>query len=230
MRILFKNETITASLSVLYENAQYPVTNLNHVFLKKIFKSTQNSDVITILFPSAIPINSIYVGLTNAISITLRLYNVSSTLIDTKVVDTDKFSAVFTSIPSVKYVTVTFSASAPVYVGTIGIGQNFIMPDPINDVVKGFIDNSIEADSLDGQTMMNKIEWLRSVKSSHFVYDIDEYNEIYEQFSGISRPVWVDYFENTTNTINPVYGKTRLSSPSKNDRLYSFKIETAEAR
>lgn len=230
MRILFQNDAINAALSALHVDSNYPLSNLNHSFLKKIFKSTQNTDTVTITFSTVKSINCVYVGFTNATSITARMYDISSVLLSTEILNMDKPSSVFTPVGSVKYITLTFAAAAAVYVGTIGTGLNYTMPNPNATVVKDYVDNSSENSSADGQYMINKIEWLRKVPASFYVYDLDEYNLIYAAFSSVDRPVWVDFYEETVNAINPIYGIVKLGTPKKTERIFSFDLTVTEAR
>ena len=231
MRILFDNKLNNATLSSLHPNSLYPVTRLKDSFLKRIYKSTETSDTITIMFASEITVDCVYIGFTNATSASLTLKDSSNNTLYSGAINVLRGGGVITQVQGVKSAIVSLSGTDNIYLGTIGIGDSYTMPDPLNDIVKSFVDNSETYQSNDGQYSKNKIAWLLFVKASFAtVDDIDLYNEIFLLFSSIDRPVWLDCFENVTGALNPLYCSMEFKTDSKNDRVFKFSFEATEAR
>lgn len=231
MRILFDNKLNSATLSALHANSLYPVTRLKDTFLKRIYKSTQPSDEITITFASEIKVDSIYIGFTNALTASVVLKSSTDTTIYSGTLNIHRGGGIITPTTGVKSAVITFSGTENIYLGTIGIGDSYTMPDPLNDIIKGFVDNSKSYQSDDGQYAVNKIAWLRSVKASFATTDdIDLYNEIYLLFASVDRPIWLDCFENVDGALNPMYCSVEFKVDSKNDNIYKFSFEATEAR
>lgn len=231
MRILFDNKLNNATLSSLHQNSLYPVARLKDSFLKRIYKSTENSDTITIVFASEEKIDCIYIGFTNALTASAILKGISGNTLYSGTINVQRGGGVITSTTGVKSAEITLSGTENIYLGTIGIGDAYTMPDPLNDIIKSFVDNSETYQSNDGQYSKNKIAWLRFIKASFAtVDDIDLYNEIYLLFSEVDRPVWLDCFENVNGALNPMYCSVEFKADSKNDKLYKFSFEATEAR
>lgn len=217
-------------MSATTESSFYPLSNLKHPFLKKIYKATANDSTVTIEFASPSSVDCCFIGLTNSASAVLRLYSASDVLLSTENINVSTSGNVFTKVSGVSYCTIGFSATAPVYVGNIGVGESYTMPDPIAEVIPDFVDNSEESISADGQLIVNKVEWLKLIESSYFVDNLDDYNYIYALFRAVDRPIWVAHFENTTDTINPLYSKVTFKAGKKKDKLYEFSVTVQEVR
>jgi hypothetical protein len=234
MKILFDNLLWSASLSALHENTGYPVTNLRHVFLKKIFKSTAISDTVTIAFASDKIIDSCYLGFTNAASATLTLYNSSMTLLATKTIDIPTLAVSFAAVSGVRYAKIAITATSPAlaYLGTAALGEAFTMPDPINDWTPGFVDNSTSEESDDGQYLLNKIPWLRAPVFNFFVESLTDYQEIFDLVAAVERPVFIDPFESNKSMMLPIYGifSGGISDPVKSDNIFTFSLNVREVR
>lgn len=230
MRILFNNLVNTSTLSATTENSFYPLANIKHPFLKKIYKATGNNTTVTITFSSVSSVDSCFIGLTNSASAVLKLYSATRVLLATENINVSTNGNVFTKVSGVSYCTIGFSATAPVYVGNIGVGKTYTMPDPLAEIIPDFVDNSEESISADGQLIANKVDWLKLVESSYFVDNIDDYNYIYSLFRSIDRPIWVAFFENTVDTINPLYSKVAFKAGKYKNRLYTFDVSVQEVR
>ena len=230
MRVLADNKALGSTISALHTDLNYPESNLKHEWLKKIWRSTANSDTLTFLFSSDQEIDCIYVGFTNATAITARMYSVTDTLLSTKVILASTNGTAFTTVSGVRYIEIALAASSPVVMGNVGTGKTYTMPDPMNGVVKGFADNTKVMVSDDGQVLMNKKNWLRSVPLKFTVIDLDQYNTIYALLADIDRPIWVDVYEETKNFINPIYGVVTMGKPSQSWKKWVFNIDVLEAR
>lgn len=230
MRILFENEILNATLSATNQNANYPIANVKHDFLTVPFKATDTSSVVTFTFSSVKTIDCCYIGFTNATSAVLKLYSIGSVLLSTVNLDIERGGQCFTSTPSVSYGTVTLTGSENIYLGAIAAGDSFTMPNPLATIIPDKVDNSKVYESDNGQISINKVEWLRKIEPSFFVEGIEDYNTVKAQFANVSHPVWVDTFENSTDTIKPIYGYVQFTPDSKDGRLYNFKVEVKECR
>jgi hypothetical protein len=229
MKILFDNYSLTSTLTALHADANYPVSNLKHDFLKKIFKSTEASDTITIAFGSAKTVDCCYIGFTNATTITLTLYNSSDTVLYTQAISATYLGDTFTPVAGVSYATVAFSGSADIYVGNIGIGSAVTMPGHSPKLVKVQVDESSKSVSTYGQYRKNKVPWRKQTQSEHFVYSYSDWNTYYGLFEDVSTPVWVDVFEETPGAINPFYADVELGNISRDKDQYTFVVTCTEA-
>lgn len=230
MKVLFDNAVWGASLSAAHADTSYPVTNLNHAFLKKIFKSTEATEIITITFPTARAVDCIYLAFTNALLIEARFYNASSVLIDTKSVPADTLALLFTEIPGVKSVQVEMDAAADVYLGTVAIGSVSTLPDPVNNWQKGIVDKSVASESADGQYLINKVQWRRKYSLNFFTQDFDVFEAVYALVSAVERPIFFDLFEQAHDKVLPVYGVVSMETSPKEDTVHRWKFEITEAR
>lgn len=231
MRILFDNKLLDATVSSVNANPLYPVSRLKDSFLKRIYKATAHTDTITILFAETSKIDCCYVGFTNANSMLLELKDSSENVLYSTYLNVNKGGGAFSSVSGVSKAVLTISSNDNIFLGTIGIGDTYTMPNPINDIIKAFVDNSTVYTTSDGQYSKNKIVWLRFLKASFAtVDDIDLYNEIFSLFADVDAPIWVDCFENVANVINPLYCSVEFKADSKSDTIYKFSFEATEAR
>ena len=230
MRILFDNILLSSTLSSINPNVSYPIDNIKDDFLKVIYKATATTDTVTIDFASIKSIDCFYIGFTNASGITLRLYSALDVLLATKTINPATSGGVFSQVNDAAYATVSLSATDNLYIGSIGIGNTYTMPNPLNSVIKKKVDNSKNYISPDGQYSVNRIPWLRSVETKHYVIGIDLYNEIYALFSGIEHPVWVDVYEELNSAINPMYSIVSFDPDSQSWYKYLFNIKSTEPR
>lgn len=220
MRLLFDNLAETGGLSALYENANYPVSNLVSKFLRKRFQSLQNSDTVTLLFSSQLLIDSIFYGYTNA-TVTIRVYN-GVTLLST---DETSFAPVLADKVEFDLV-----ATAPAYLGGIGVGLAYEMNPPTSFWDEGYTDRSIVSESQSGQVLQEYVEplkeyaftWelLQRAKAREF---LDKYRAI-----GVGHTFWI---APDTDDLDWLY--TRFSDAigaSKNKRQYTVSATFREAR
>jgi len=230
MKVLFDNLVNTATLAALHADGSYPVTNIRHVFLKKAFRSTEATDTITVTFAADKIIDSAYLAFTNATAVTMRLYNVGGTLLSTKTIPVATLGLNFTAISAVRSVQVDLTAAVDVYLGALGIGFAYTMPDPVHDWEPGFQDNSDFQSSDDGQNLINKVAWLGKYPMNFFVQSVAKWLEIRTLLSVMERPVFVDFFENAKSIIPPFYAVIVPSNPSKSYNVIRFSLEITEAR
>jgi hypothetical protein len=234
MKILFSNLLLTVStLSALHTNADYLVANLAHPFLKKIFKSAAASDSVTLTWATSQVINCIYLGFTNATTLVAYLYDVSDTLLSTIALTASDPGKSFAAVAGVRKAVITITVgSGVVYLGTIGIGAGYTMPDPIADWKDASLDNSARIRSPDGQSMMNKIPPLRLFASNFKVREYETYLAIKDLVDAVSHPVFADPFELAHDKYLPLYCDIDggFGNPMKGDRQFTFSLNFLEAR
>ena len=234
MKILFDNLLWNATLSALHADAGYPVTNLRHFFLKKLFKSTAVSDTVTISFTVDKSIDCCYLALTNAATATLKLYSAAMALLATKTIDIATLAVSFAAVSGVRYATIELAATSPalVYLGTAALGVAYTMPDPRHDWKTGYVDNSVASESADGQYLVNKASVLRAYDLNFFVQDLAEYLEIFALVTAMERPVFVDLFEGARTTALPMYSilDGGITNYSKDHNVHRFSLRPREVR
>lgn len=231
MRILFDNLIYGSTLAADSVNGNYPLSNLKSDHLKKIYKATSTSAVITVTLGAVSQINSCYIGYTNATSAVLAMYNSDAVLLETAVISTARGGKFFTDVSNASYATLTLTGSATIYAGSIGIGYAYKMPDPVNDIVLKPIDNSDREYSTDGQLYINRANILHQIDATYAFESIDTYNEILAMWEDLQHPVWVDPYENSTGRINPMFcDMTMDDSPAQEWGRYTWAHNYREVR
>lgn len=177
--------------------------------------------------------------LISSATIEYYLYNFSNVLLKSGTLDmTNQFEAVhFDDVLLVRKVVVkTKWAGLGIsgYLGAVGFGQEYDMPAADSQWTNGLEDNSIVMRSNVGQYLQNYIEpqdiktfgW-SSVSSSEYLYIKNQIKAI-----GKGRPVWVDYFEDSHDQVQPGYCVIggSIERPKKDKQLYSFSLTFTEAR
>ena len=231
MRILFNNLLYNSTLSADTVNANYPLSNLKSDHLKKIYQATTTSAVITITIGAASQVNSCYIGFTNATSAVLALYNSSDVLLRTVSLNVSRGGGIFTTTQNVSYAKLTLAGSNTIYLGTIGIGYAYKMPDPNNDIVLKPIDNSDREYSTDGQLYINRADILHQIDATYSFESIDTYNEIIALWEDLQHPAWVDPYEENTGSINPMFCDITMDdSPTQTWGWYVWSHNYREVR
>jgi hypothetical protein len=233
MKVLFTNAAESATITAPNESPNYPAANLVHRILKKRYQAVINEDTIRLEWSAAVVVNCLYVGYTNASAFTLRLYDASAALLATVALSPADMAAHFAAVSGVRAAEIDLEvASGAVYLGGIGIGEEYTMPDPRNDWTDGHLDNSNVEISADGQVFANRIEPLRSLPLNFFTIGFEAFREIRDLIVPISRavPVWLDVFETWHAEALPLYGTVELSKSTKRDHVIDFSLNIQEAR
>ena len=205
MIVLFNNLIYNATISADTVDSSYPVTNLQNDEPSKIYKANQASAVITLTLADTSTINCLYLANTNATSASLGLYDSSDTLLDTQTIDVDRCGACFTSITDVSYMILTLSGSDTIYLGCIGTGAKYQMPDPLNDVIPKPIDNTVRNISDSGVGFFNRVPIQVSISTNFANISRTLYNEIFNLWAALEHPVWVDVREDYNGIIDPMF-------------------------
>jgi hypothetical protein len=262
MRILNTNLLDTATLSAGGTSVNYPLANLKHVFLKKkfqqiidypdvtysgtpitytgevVFDISDETSALTLTWDTDQTIDTVMLGYTNAKQIELRLYDSASALLYSSQFTDDELGAVFAAVAGVRSAKVLMAADGDaalmtVYLGGLGIGLSYVMPDPVNDWQHGLVDNSFGVQTLDGQVLGQYIEPLRSHVYNFMTNSFAIFNEVKAivKAAGKYTPLWIAPFENSFATVKPLYATINgMESIAKNDNVYSFSLTFQEAR
>lgn len=230
MIILDDNYVLSSTLSATGENENYPVTNIKHPFLEKIYKGNDSDETITINFGEDKTVDCCYVGLTNATTLTLRLYSSIGSLMSTKTLEPTYNCLKFTEINMVRFVTIQAQGASTIFIGSIGVGKSYKMPNPNMGVCENIIDNSITVTNAKGQTLTNKITPLRSIPLSFTTTSVDVYNQVKAIAVDNDRPIWCDVFELAHTRIPPMYARIKFSEPKQDYGRYTFNFDLTEAR
>jgi hypothetical protein len=232
MRILFDNLIYNSILSATNVNDNYPLSNLKSDHLKKIYKATENSVVITILFPEISTINCAYYGYTNAASFVISLYNSSDVLLlSATAPNVSRGGGNITRTEGVSYAKITLVSSDTIYMGSIGMGLAYTMPLMDNNVVLKPIDNSEREYSADGQIYINRVNILHKLDVTYSFENIDTYNEILALWEDLQHPAWVDPYEQNTGMINPMFCDITMDDkPSQSWGWYKWGHSYREVR
>lgn len=232
MKILLDNKLLTATLAALHTNANYPLENLRSPFLKKIWKSTEDEDTITLTWANSIAVDCIAIGFTNADSVTAKLYNASNILLDTITVDPDEIMIYFTEVQGVRKIELEMEASTPLYVGSVGMGLAYAMLDPLSDWKPSKYNQSSKTRSADGQVQINKISPLRRIAFNFMTTDKGLFDEIEALVSNLAIPIFFDFTHLNHDFYLPYYADIEGSfeDPAKNDNQFSFSLTFLEAR
>lgn len=166
------------------------------------------------------------------------LYSYTGDLLHSGSIDmVDQYVAVrFADVPMVRRVVVEteWEGMGAGYLGAVGFGQDYEMPGADSDWTNGIEDNSVIMRSNVGQYLQNYIEpqdvrafsW-SGVLPSDYLYIKNSIKTI-----GKGRPVWVDFFEDSHDQVQPGYCviSGSIESPQRINHTYSFQLTFTEAR
>lgn len=237
MRAIFQNEIKNATLSALSPNANYPASNLSHVFLKHKYKSAGFSDTITAEFPDNVSASGFMYGFSNASSMIVRVYSNASVLLETLTVDCSYATGgvYFPQRDNIRWIEI--DAAAPVsqdlYIGGIAFGIAKVFPEPLNTFDTMLVDNTEITTSADFQTSNSYIKPGKSFSLSFRDLDRDTtYHDIVADFEEVGRGnIWVDITEENHDVWQPLYCSHNLIEDTTRDSYkVSFTLTLTEAR
>jgi hypothetical protein len=261
MKILFDNAASRATISSINELANYPASNLVSPFAEERWQEDFSEDpaaVITVTFDNPEDIDSLFFTYTNATGIYAvtntgaiahgYMHDVEATDDGEEIVTDDGYDiGIIEAIKlsdgiywdsvqeDVTSVTIyVFGTENPLYLGEIGLGLSYSMPNPLANFGEGFEDNSIIASSQYGQVVQNYIDPL-AVDSYNFVGVTREtLVDIKEKYKavGVGGKVWVDLTSEKHEFKTPMYAV--ISAPFQSALMgngkYSFTLSFTEAR
>ena len=248
MKILFTNLLDTATLTAGGSSVNYPLANLQHPFLKRKFQQLvalsggvmSDADALTLTWTTDQTIDFIAAGYTNATTLTLKLYDSADTLLDTQVFTSPGLGKSFTAVTGVRKAKVlmdngTGDSPMTLYLGGLGIGQGYAMPDPFHDWKDELLDNSFGEITIDGQVSAQYIEPLRVLRFSFITADRTIFAYILAQVKALGKytPLWILPFSDALATVPAMYA-TIPGGVENQDRddiyRYTFDLTLQEAR
>lgn len=235
MRILFNNEVKNATITALTPNSNYSAPSLQSQFLRLKYKSLGISDTITVQFADNISANSFFYGYSNAVSMTVKVYSNASILLETVDVDCayDNGSAFFTRHDNVRYFTIeaTSITTEDLYIGGIGFGLAYTMPDPLATIVAKLDNLSGSSSSGEGQVSNRYIEPIKIYESTFAETEKVVYYEVLNEFIEIGTGhLWVDFTENDHTFHKPIYCTSKMIDGVTKNNTVNFSINFTEAR
>lgn len=253
MRILFDNLLSSATLSARGTvSVNYPLANLTHPFLVKRFQQIVSgetvydpedpwgdglTDDVTLTWTTDQTIDTIILGYTNCVNFTLKLFSSAGVLLDTQTFTSAEMGKTFSPVSQVRYVKLKMDDGTAVYpmtvyLGGLGIGTSFAMPDPVADWEPGFEDNSFGQSTIDGQVLGQYVEPLKVYSFNFFSESFAEYKAIEALLADAGKltPLFIAPTEEDMTFIPPLYATVQLSSPRKEGRLFTFSLAIKEAR
>lgn len=235
MKILFNNVFEDASWSATNESLNYPVANLAHPFLRKRFQSTSTSSLVTASFGSDQTMSCLFYGYHNLTSLTVVFRNSGGgTLLTLNITSPEDIGVEdFTELTTVRSVEFTLNGASGFFLGGVGAGSCYMMPDPLAAYEPGNEDNSDFSESPYGQTLQNFVEPLRELEYGFR----DEEGTIYKEIDalyksvGVGKPLYIDLYEDNRDKEPPIYAKLiRALSFPYSPRRHNFTIRLREAR
>lgn len=254
MKLLFMNQLETATLSALGTNPNYGADNLKSNLLRKRWQSYSSSDIISIEWSTAISLDAIYTGYTNAEGVEILAYQGSSLVYQQwatrdgeeytgreftdgsahffAVSDpTGHYPGSLTGITKVE-LRLASTDSSPVYLGGVGVGSA-VEVSPNTDFVDTLWDNSESEGSAFGQSSQFYIEPgdERTMTFTNLTYvTFDTLKRLF-QAKGAGGHMWVDFFEESHEQYPAQYCiTTGINSANRAGKIYTLVSTFREAR
>lgn len=207
MRILFTDIVPDATITATEENANYPASNIAHVFLRKRYQCLVAADTLTLSLPSDRSLSMFAWGFHNMTGFEFRLYDVSDSLLHTETVSSpDAYGAVyFTQVDLVRKIEIDIAGPANCYLGKVSGGVHYQAPG--FQMTEPMTDKSVVSESGGGQTLSSKITpflgysiTFHSRQRANWL----AFRELYRGV-GIGETIWVDAYPDDHTRAEPLY-------------------------
>jgi hypothetical protein len=199
VKVLFDNIALAATLAAGSASPNYPVENIVDHILKKRFQSTLTSDTITLTWATDQTIDCCFAEHTNAKSFIITLYDSADVVLYRQRFSPDAKGIHFAAVSGVRKATLSLynivAGETYVYLGALGLGQAYTMPDPVADWNPTPQDNSSRRESPDGQVEIQKVPRLRKLALAFRVFTMELFFYIESLIGEIVRPIFIDPFE-----------------------------------
>lgn len=230
MKILFNNVFEDATFTATNESLNYPVANLIHPFLHKRFQSSSTSSVITASFSADQSISCFFYGYFVATALSVVFKDSGGSTLKTLTISDPEDIGVeyFTALTTVRSVEITLTGT---YLGGIGAGLCYCMPNPLAAYAADNGDNSDFTESPDGQTLQTYIKPLRELDYNFREIETKKTIDDNYKLVGVGKPLYIDIYEDNRDKEDPIYGKIMRSLSFRyQPRRYSTSIKIREAR
>jgi len=234
VRLLIDDLVRDATLSTDVSSANYPVTNVQHRFLKRRYQPSDTDATITVTFDAVSSVDCFFYSYHNLTAIAVRLYNSGDSLLHTETISSPESGAgavYFTSVASVAYAEVDITSGASAYIGGIGLGEYLDIGRPLADFRERLIDNAAVSVSPAGQTQQVYVEPFGGDSYTVPNMSRDTLFDLREAVAAVGRAngMWIDPFYLNHSYRLPFYG--RIVSPiesQKNGNTFDLPIEFQE--
>lgn len=235
MNILFNNVLEEASIIATNESLNYPSVNIVHPFLRKRFQSSSTSSLITLSFASDQTMDCFMYGYHTLTSATVVFKNSGGSTLDTLSITSPEDIGVesFTQLTTVRSIEITINGASGVYLGGVGAGVCYDMPDPVAVYEPGNADNSDYIESPQGQTLQTYIAPLRELSFGFREVAPSVRSEIETLYRsvGVGKPLFMDLYPGDRDKEPPIYAKiTGAMSFPYSPRRHNFTLKIREAR
>jgi len=237
MLILFDNALTRSTISSTYESGNYPADNLVDTFLRRRYQKTSASlDTIVCDFDSDEEANCLFLSYSDALDLTVRFYDAGGSVVRTDFISDilGTGSIVFTfPETTLSKIEIDVTGGVGTYIGGAGCGKAETIENLLASWEEPYIDNSLRASSLDGQSTAEYIRPLETYTWSFRAYTRNRVNEIKAIYRavGVGAKVWVAPTEENLDFLGPFYGEIDASITAvKNLIYYDFNISIKEAR
>lgn len=227
MKILIENKVLSdnAVLSGLEISSNYPLSNLkNRVLTRRTQSAEGETDLVfSIAFTSPVNSNCLAFGYTNGDTIDVTVNSVP--VVTGKAIDMNT-DIIYFPETSVSLIEITIYGTEEVYLGSIGSGVAYKMPNPLNEFGVGITDGH--------ELITNK--YAISYQSNGEITNAPVYNfagfklaikkEIMSFYPGVGSVVWVDAFENFRDLVEPLYCSIAIPWNPVLNRRGTYQLET----
>lgn len=230
MRILFNELFENAEVLATNQSLNYPVANIVHPFLHKRFQSTTTTSTVTATWDTDQCMSCFFYGFHTLTSLTVAYKDSSGTTIKTlSITDPLDIGVEYFDTISARSVEITLNGASGFYIGKIGGGCCYSMPDVNATYESGNSDNSDGSSSAYGQRLVNNIPKLRELSYSFRELSLETKNEIDALYT--SKNIFFDLYENNREKEAPIYGYlTEPFSFPYEARKYSLNMTIGEAK
>jgi len=231
MKILFDELFENAVMTTTNESLNYPIENIVHPFMHKRFRSSSTSSVITATFTTDQTMSCFFYGFHTVTSLSVVYKNAASATLETLTISSPEDIGIeyFTELTTVRTVEITVNGASNFYIGKIGGGVCYAMPDPVATYTSGSRDNSSDSSSPYGQRLVNDIPKLRELPYAFRELTLTTKNEIEALYT--AKNIFFDLYEEARTKEPPIYGffVESFNFPYE-PRRYSLSIIIREAK
>ena len=237
MRVLSYNKLQNyLTISATNENANYPIENIFHYYLTKIFKTTADTTIIDIDFATDEIMDCFFFAYTNlgvGSTIVVQFFNAGAGLLLTLNLATTSYyvlKSFFTQLTTVRSVVITITNAIPAtafYVGTTWAGLSTLLPDVESHNKAGFSGALKGTKSTNGQISGQSHALLDTVGFTFHIIEtqamLDAIKDYYETVN-TSVPHFIAPYENIDRfTLYCNIVNTNMEYINQNEIDYRYK-------
>ncbi len=237
MKILYDNVALAYETIASDDGSpNYPAQNLVSPFLEKRFQSTVLADRVVFDFDyTPYTVNCFFYAFHTMSEIVFELYS-GGALVYTQTIaapEANSGAVHFAPVVMDELRVIVAAAGAPLYLGGVGFGESYVMPDPLADWPEDISDASVADGSPMGQDVQEYVDPLDVLTYNFSNVERTVAETIKDIFKavGVGGHFWIDPTERNHAFQRPLY-VTLLEpvAPVKSGLRYSFTLKCREAR